>query len=119
MLIYSDASIEGWEGADDIVTGGCRWSENEMPGHINVSELHAAKLCLPALVNTKSNIHVRLLLDNTTAICYINNMGGSHSMLQNKFGFGELTGQLDIFLGKKTVLLTLSQRISKTINNGL
>ena len=30
------------------------------------------------LATTKFNIHVRLLLDNITSICYINNMGGSH-----------------------------------------
>ena len=83
LVIYSDASLEGWGGTDDIDTVGGRWSEIEMPGHINVLELHAAKLCLWALATTKSNIHVRLLLDNTTAICYINNMGGSHSEICN------------------------------------
>ena len=83
LLIYSDASQEGWGGTDDIETVGGRWSDNEMPGHIKVPELHAAKLHLWTLATTKSNILVRLLLDNTTAICYINNMGGSHSEICN------------------------------------
>ena len=123
LVIYSDASLESWGGTDDIDTAGGRWSENEMPGHINVLELNAAKLCLWALATTKSNIHVRFLLDNTTAICYINNMGGSHSEIcsnvRKQFGFGALIGifayQQHIFLGKETVLLTLSPGISKII----
>ena len=74
-------------------------------GHINVLELHAAKLCLWALATTKSNIHVRLLLGNTTVICYINDKGYKTNLV-----FGALIGiygyQQHIFLGKKTVLLT-------------
>ena len=41
-------------------------------------ELLAAFLALQSFVS-QSNIHVRLKLDNTTAVSYINNMGGIRS----------------------------------------
>ena len=47
--------------------------------HINVLELKAIFLALKAFIKTK-NEHVKLMCDNTTAICCINKMGTSHSM---------------------------------------
>ena len=47
-----------------------------MPHHINALELHAASLTLQAIGAPHIDIHIRLMLDNTTAIVYINKMGG-------------------------------------------
>ena len=38
---------------------------------------------LKALCGDLSDCHIQLQLDNTTAVCYINNMGGTHSKLCN------------------------------------
>ena len=53
-------------------------SLSESNNHINFLELLAAFLALQSFVS-QSNIHVRLKLDNTTAVSYINNMGGIRS----------------------------------------
>ena len=55
---------------------GRRWMEDELPGHINALELQGAYLTLQALSSSHTNVHIRLMLDNTTATMYINKMGG-------------------------------------------
>ena len=64
-------------------TVGGRWSDPESPLHINALELHAAKPCLFSLAAGLSNLHIRILLDNTIAISYFNHMGGTHSQICN------------------------------------
>ena len=56
-------------------TGG-RWSTVEQQQHINVLELRAALFGLKAFCPEMHNTNVKLELDNTTAIAYINHMGG-------------------------------------------
>jgi len=51
--------------------------------HINEKELLAAFFGMKALVS-ENNMHVRLMIDNTTAVSYIREMGGSHSLKCNK-----------------------------------
>ena len=60
-----------------------RWTEAEIPDHINVLELHAAYLTLQALGVPGTNVHIRLMLDNTTVTMYINKMGDTHSVVCN------------------------------------
>ena len=78
LTVYSDASLEGWGGTDLHSTVGGRWSVSELPLHINTLELHAAKLCLFSLAAGLSNLHIHILLDNTTAVSYNN-----HSQICN------------------------------------
>ena len=59
------------------------WTEAEMPRDINALELHAAYLTLQALGAPHTNVHIRLMLDNTTTTVYINKMGGTHSVVCN------------------------------------
>ena len=47
--LYSDASLEGWGGTDITTHIGGRWTDAEMPHHINALELQAAYLTLQAL----------------------------------------------------------------------
>ena len=70
VIIFTDASEQGW-GAHlgDITTGG-RWSEVESILHINVLELLAIYFSLKSLVKT-SHQHVRIMTDNTTALAYV------------------------------------------------
>ena len=78
LFVNSDASLTGWGASCNGQTTGGRWSLSESNNHINFLELLAAFLALQSFVS-QSNIHVRLKLDNTTAVSYINNMGGIRS----------------------------------------
>ena len=46
---------------------------------MNYLELLAVFLTIKALCGDCANLHIRVQCDNTTAVCYINNMGGSKS----------------------------------------
>ncbi|CAB3986866.1 Hypothetical predicted protein, partial [Paramuricea clavata] len=48
------------------------WTASEAAMHINI-------LALLALLADQTNIHIRIMSDNTTVVCYINDMGGSKS----------------------------------------
>ena len=83
LEIRSDASGQGW-GATDLVTHtGGRWNDLELAAaannEINYLETTAAGLALQSFCSDKSDIHVLIRLDNTTAVSYINNMGGIKS----------------------------------------
>ena len=84
IILSSDASMEGWGSQCGTETTGGRWSDTEKLNHINYLELLAAFLAIKCFMKDKSNAHVQLLMDNTTAIKYINSMGGVHSPLCNK-----------------------------------
>ena len=78
--IYSDASLTGWGGVLGSSTARGLWSQEETDEHINVLELRAALLVLYSLCSNITNCHIRMFMDNTTAVVYVNNMGGSRSM---------------------------------------
>ena len=79
LTLFSDASLEGWGGTDGTSHVGGRLTDDKSPIHINVLELQAAKLTLMALAPNVSHSHIRLMLDNTTATAYIDEMEGLHS----------------------------------------
>ena len=77
FTLTSDASLRGW-GADSgtVCTHGL-WSEAETTYHINVLELLAAvELGLRSLLVDYQGQHIRVVSGNTTAVRYINGMGG-------------------------------------------
>ena len=78
-IIQSDASKLGWGAVCDSLKTGGRWAPDEGGAHINYLELLAAFLALKTFCSADVNIHVQLQLDNTTAIAYLNNMGGTKS----------------------------------------
>lgn len=47
--------------------------------HINILELQAALFGLKSFVEGYKNVYVQLQLDNTTAVAYVNHMGGFKS----------------------------------------
>ena len=67
---------------DHYTTGG-RWFPAEAEKHINELELKAVFFALCSLCDNVRNKHIRILSDNTTTVCYINNMGGSKSRACN------------------------------------
>ena len=84
--LTTDASKEGWGAVlstgsysgDSRSTGG-RWTVEEKQWHINVLELKAAYMGLKSFCTDSQHSHIKLNMDNTTAIAYTNHMGGSHS----------------------------------------
>lgn len=79
LIIHTDASSEGWGAVSDSKSANGRWNDWESKLHINVLELKAALFGLKSLAADQLNTHVRLKIDNTTAVAYINNMGGCKS----------------------------------------
>lgn len=76
LEMFTDASRTGW-GAysnQNRVHGG--WTEDEQKFHINYLELLAIFLSLKCLARDRSECNILLRVDNTTAISYINRMGG-------------------------------------------
>ena len=80
IIIYADASLEGWGASMANVSTGGAWLPDEKLMHINVLERKAILLALKSFVKT-SHKHIKIMSDNTTAITNsINKMGTSHSM---------------------------------------
>lgn len=77
----TDASTSGGWGAvcQSVKTGG-RWNEQEKTCHINVLELLAVDYALKSFSKQVTGKHVKLLTDNSCAVAYLNNMGGSRSV---------------------------------------
>ena len=76
VTIYSEASLSGWGGVlNDVSTGGL-FSEDEQTNHINYLEILACFLTLQPFCSSLRDCHIKVMIDNTTAISYINNMGG-------------------------------------------
>ena len=123
---HLDDSLEGWRGTDGVTHIGGQWTEAEMSHHINALELHAAYLTLQALGAPHTNVHIRLMLDNTTVTVYINKMGVptlcSVMILHKTFGSGqpaEMSGYLlRMSLVLKTMLLISNLIILKKILSG-
>ena len=58
-----------------------RWSQSKSEHHISYLELLASFHALQCFVSNSRSIHVRLAVDNSTAVAYINNMGDVRSPL--------------------------------------
>lgn len=74
--IFSDASLTGWgcfcKGKE--VRGF--WDRSEKKNHINYLELLAAFFAIKCFAWNLSDCEVLFRLDNTTAISYVNRVGG-------------------------------------------
>lgn len=62
------------------INGG-RWSKTESVLHINILETMAIKFALQSLCQNIKNIHICIRSDDSAAVSYINNQGGSVSSL--------------------------------------
>ena len=81
IYIQSDASLIGWGAMSGSLSESVRWSQSESKQHINYLELLTSFHALQCFVSNSRSIHVRLAVDNSTAVAYINNMGGVRSPL--------------------------------------
>ena len=79
-VVSTDASMTGWGACFQQQAAGGQWLPEEAKHHVNFLELAAVLLGLQTFCSHFTNTHIRLQIDNTTAVSYINNMGGSHSL---------------------------------------
>ena len=79
ITIKTDASLMGWGAVVGKHEAGGRWNQNEEENHINYLEMLAIFFALRSFENYVEGKYVKILSDNTTAISYINNMGGIKS----------------------------------------
>ena len=75
QMLWSDASLSGWGCACEGITAGDQWFPVDKYFYINYLELQAAFFALKWFRAKQIGMHVRLMLDNTTAVPCINNMG--------------------------------------------
>ena len=77
--IFTDSSTSGWGACCQGEKIHGFWKPEERDNHINYLELLAAYLGLISFAKKVKNENILLRIDNTTAITYINRMGGTHS----------------------------------------
>lgn len=82
--IFTDASMTGWGAVCNDMRANGHWNDSEMKFHINYLELQAAFLGLKCFAEDKQNCAILMRIDNTTAISYINRMGGIQFSHLNK-----------------------------------
>ena len=80
FYLQTDASLLGWGAVCGETNTQGRWSSQESLLHINVLELKAIYFALKSLCTAFQNIHI-VKTDSSTAVAYINNMGGSVTTL--------------------------------------
>ena len=91
LILNTDASNQGWGAVFDALpseggqqcTGG-RWTLEEKLEHINGLELKAGFLGLQSFCSNRSNVHIRMYLDNTCSVAYLNHQGGMRSVYCDK-----------------------------------
>ena len=83
-IITTDASLLGWGAVYQSKKTGGQWTPEESKLHINVLELMAIFFGLKSFLTNVENSHIRIQSDSTTAVHYINNLGGVKSMTCHK-----------------------------------
>jgi ribonuclease HI len=82
--IQTDASSLAWGVVFNGKEFGGIWKTDEKNFHINTLEMKAIYYAIKALITKIKNSNVKILTDSTTAVAYINNMGGVRSYECNK-----------------------------------
>ncbi|CAB4020243.1 Transposon Ty3-G Gag-Pol poly, partial [Paramuricea clavata] len=95
LIIETDASRKGWGAYCQGISTGGPWCLEEKRLHINCLELLAGSLAIKTFTKDKVCAHVKLLMDNTAAVAYINK-----SLVMN---WGPL--EIDLFASRLTYQL--------------
>ena len=84
IVLTTDASSTGWGCTLGQNRSGGYWTKEEAQHHINYLELLAVFLALQAFSDSLTGKHVKVMIDNMTALTDINHMGTSKSAIRNK-----------------------------------
>ena len=78
MIIYTDASEEGWGATCNGRATNGRWTVEDLdPYNINYLEMTAAYFGILSFCKTEIPQHIRIMTDNTTTESHINHQGGT------------------------------------------
>jgi hypothetical protein len=80
LTLTSDASQDGWGAFLEGRRVSGIWSQEEKTLHISLLELRAVRLALQELQSFVERKAIRVLADNTSAVAYIRNQGGTRSL---------------------------------------
>ena len=80
LSLLTDASLEGWGAFLEGHRRKGMWSQEETQLHISILELRAVLKSLQALAPLVQGKAIHLMCDNVTAVAYIRNEGGTHSI---------------------------------------
>ena len=83
IVLTTDASSTGWGCTLGQKRTGGYWTKEETQHHINYLELLAIFLALQAFSDSLMGKHVKVMIDNMTALTDINHMGTSKSAIRN------------------------------------
>ncbi|KZS05450.1 Uncharacterized protein APZ42_031346 [Daphnia magna] len=83
LVIYSNASFFGWGSECNGISTGGPWIPIDQGKHINDLELKAAFFALRFFTEFNRDCTIALKLNNSTAVCYVNRLGGSRSKSLN------------------------------------
>jgi len=101
VVMSTDASSTGWGCAlNDTSTGG-HWTAEEARNHINYLELLAIYLALKSFSPIINGQHVKVMVDNMTALSDINHMGTSSSEKRN-----DLAKEIWLWCAQRNIWLT-------------
>ena len=84
IVMFTDASNIGWGASTGKKCTNGQWNDWERELHINALELYAVLYGLKSLCDDLTNVHVKVRVDNMTALHYITKMGGVKSSRCNK-----------------------------------
>ena len=84
LVIVCDTSNSRWGAVCEGIETHGEWSLEELELHINVKELLAAFFAAQSFFPLRNNVlHIRLKIDNSTAVANINNYGSISNCLGN------------------------------------
>ena len=87
LAMETDASLLGWGAVCNGVRTGGLWTQSERLLHINCLELMGGAFAVKAFTQHKTQVRVLLLMDNVTAVTYINKMGRTRSPILSSLAF--------------------------------
>jgi hypothetical protein len=79
--IFSDASLSGWGAVCDGVTTRGPWTSEQADLHINSLERLGALYALQSFAEKARGLSIRMFLDNSTAVCYMNKGRGGQDQV--------------------------------------
>jgi hypothetical protein len=79
LEIFSDASLTGWGAVCNGVTTRGLWTLPDLNKRINELELLGTFFAIQTFSTTALNTAIRIFLDNSTAVSYVNKCGGTKS----------------------------------------
>ena len=101
VVMSTDASSTGWGCAlHDTSTGG-HWTAEEARNHINYLELQAIYLALKSFSSIINGQHVKVMVDNMTALSDVNHMGTSSYEKRN-----DLAKEIWLWCAQRNIWLT-------------